>query len=58
MMRKGDRMPDILEYLKNNQTKMEETLLRLVQAESPSKDKNLVDLCGNVLQQEFEDLVG
>jgi hypothetical protein len=32
-------MSEILQYLKKNQSQMEETLYRLVQAESPSKDK-------------------
>ncbi|MFZ3577608.1 M20 family metallopeptidase [Virgibacillus sp. DJP39] len=51
-------MTDILTYLKNNQKNIEETLLQLVEAESPSKNKQLTDQCGLILKQSFEELVG
>ena len=51
-------MSDILSFLHDHQSEMEETLLRLVEAESPSTNKELTDQCGIVLQKEFERLVG
>ncbi|MEQ6390836.1 M20 family metallopeptidase [Bacillaceae bacterium S4-13-58] len=51
-------MSSILTYLKNNQNNMEDTLLQLVKAESPSRNKCLTDQCGLVLQNSFEILVG
>lgn len=51
-------MSDILAYLKAHQNEMEATLLRLVEAESPSHNKELVDQCGKVLKKEFDELVG
>lgn len=51
-------MTRILDYLKEHQKGMEETLLRLVNAESPSHQKKLVDRCGEVLMDEFTKLVG
>lgn len=51
-------MPDIITYLKNHQKDMEETLLKLVEAESPSKNKALTDRCGEVLHGIFDELVG
>lgn len=47
----------IVNYLKEHQSDMEDTLLRLVKMESPSHNKQLVDECGKVLQEEFERLV-
>lgn len=51
-------MPDIITYLKNHQKDMEETLLKLVEAESPSKNKPLADRCGEVLHSLFNELIG
>ncbi|MCT2537091.1 M20 family metallopeptidase [Aquibacillus koreensis] len=51
-------MSKILTYLINNQHDIEETLLQLVEAESPSKNKMLTDKCGLVLKESFETLVG
>ncbi|WP_407269615.1 M20 family metallopeptidase [Radiobacillus sp. PE A8.2] len=50
-------MVNLLNYLKEHQQQMEDTLLRLVEAESPSNDKKLVDQCGVVLQKQFEQLI-
>jgi glutamate carboxypeptidase len=51
-------MPTILEYLKQHTEDMEETLIRLVKAESPSRNKRLSDRCGQVLAGLFDELVG
>jgi glutamate carboxypeptidase len=51
-------MSEILNYLIEHQSEMEETLLKLVKAESPSTNKKLVDACGDVLQAEYEGLIG
>ncbi|MDZ5471325.1 M20 family metallopeptidase [Bacillus sp. 31A1R] len=51
-------MSELLSFLKNHQKEMEDTLLRLVEAESPSNNKVLADQCGVVLQKEFEALIG
>lgn len=51
-------MPTILEYLKQHSTDMEETLVRLARAESPSRNKRLSDRCGRVLADLFNELVG
>lgn len=51
-------MPTILEYLKQHMKDMEETLIRLAEAESPSRNKLLSDRCGQVLAGLFEELVG
>jgi glutamate carboxypeptidase len=50
-------MSDILNYLKEHNSYITETLLRLTKAESPSHTKALVDKCGEVLREEFERLV-
>ncbi|UFT98868.1 M20 family metallopeptidase [Radiobacillus kanasensis] len=50
-------MSSIVDYLKQHQTEIEETLLHLVEAESPSKNKELSDQCGLVLKDEFKRLV-
>lgn len=50
-------MTNILNYLIHSQQEIEETLLKLVKAESPSNNKALVDQCGDVLQEEFHRLV-
>ena len=51
-------MTEILTYLKENQKEIEQTLLNLTKAESPSHDKELVDLCGETLKTEFDMLIG
>jgi glutamate carboxypeptidase len=51
-------LSDMLAFLRDHQSEMEETLKRLVEAESPSTNKELTDHCGLVLQREFESLVG
>ncbi|WP_391207876.1 M20 family metallopeptidase [Psychrobacillus sp. L4] len=51
-------MTRMLDYLKENQSEIEKTLIHLVKAESPSQDKKLVDLCGEVLMEEFTKLIG
>lgn len=51
-------MQTILEYLKQHSKEMEKTLIRLVEAESPSRYKLLSDRCGQVLVELFEELVG
>lgn len=51
-------MTEILTYLKENQKEIEQTLLNLTKAESPSHDKKLVDLCGETLKAEFDMLIG
>lgn len=51
-------MLEIIAYLKNHQKEMEDTLLTLVKAESPSKNKTLADRCGEVLHGLFDELVG
>ncbi|MFF2447993.1 M20 family metallopeptidase [Neobacillus sp. NPDC058068] len=51
-------MSTILDFLKENQESIKESLLRLTSAESPSHTKELVDQCGEVLKAEFESLVG
>lgn len=51
-------LSDMLSYLLARETEMEQTLITLMQAESPSTDKSLVDQCGQVLQAEFTRLVG
>ena len=51
-------MSGILDYLKKNHLSINETLLKLTKAESPSHKKALVDICGEVLRDEFETLVG
>lgn len=51
-------MTMILDYLKENQQEIEKTLINLVEAESPSHDKELVDACGKVLIKEFATLIG
>ncbi|WP_391120179.1 M20 family metallopeptidase [Psychrobacillus sp. L3] len=50
-------MTRMLDYLKEYQKSIEKTLIRLVKAESPSLDKKLVDLCGEVLMEEFTKLI-
>lgn len=50
-------LSNILAYLQDHQQEMENTLLRLVEAESPSRNKDLADICGVVLKNEFEHLV-
>ncbi|QFF98117.1 M20 family peptidase [Psychrobacillus glaciei] len=50
-------MTRMLDYLRENQKSIEKTLIRLVKAESPSQDKKLVDLCGEVLMEEFTKLI-
>ncbi|QDP41469.1 M20 family metallopeptidase [Radiobacillus deserti] len=50
-------MSTIVDYLKQHQAEIEKTLIHLVEAESPSKNKKLTDKCGVVLKQEFERLV-
>lgn len=51
-------MSEIIAYLKKHQENMEETLLRLVKAESPSKNKPMADICGEILSGNFDELVG
>lgn len=51
-------MSDILQFLKKHQGEMENTLLTLVKAESPSNQKELSDQCGLQLKALFEELVG
>ncbi|MDX1807586.1 MAG: M20 family peptidase, partial [Paenisporosarcina sp.] len=51
-------MSDMLDYLKGNQQEIEKTLIQLVNAESPSHDKELVDACGKILMEEFATLIG
>ncbi|TYS63919.1 M20 family metallopeptidase [Bacillus infantis] len=51
-------MSKILSFLKENQTEMIETLLKLTKAESPSYSKSHVDHCGEVLSGEYERLIG
>lgn len=51
-------MSTILTYLHEHQAEIEETLLKLVEAESPSTNKVLTDKCAEVLRAEFERLVG
>ncbi|RHW38038.1 M20 family peptidase [Neobacillus notoginsengisoli] len=51
-------MSKILDYLKENQLSMTETLLALTRAESPSYSKIDVDYCGEVLRNEYTRLVG
>lgn len=50
-------MQTILEYSEQHKNDMKETLIRLVQAESPSRNKLLSDRCGQVLADLFEELV-
>ncbi|MCK6207033.1 M20 family metallopeptidase [Bacillus infantis] len=51
-------MSKILSFLKEHQSEMIETLLKLTEAESPSYSKPLVDHCGEVLSGEYERLIG
>ncbi|MHB1629506.1 MAG: M20 family metallopeptidase [Bacilli bacterium] len=51
-------MRDMLSALKHRQADMEDTLYRLMAAESPSNNKRLVDRCGEILQSEFQRLAG
>ncbi|MCP2034272.1 glutamate carboxypeptidase [Planomicrobium sp. HSC-17F08] len=51
-------MLDILDYLKGQQLEMESALQKLVEAESPSKNKLLADQCGTLLKELFEEIVG
>lgn len=51
-------MANILGYLREHQQEIEKTLINLVEAESPSHDKELVDACGKVLMEEFAALIG
>ncbi|TLS36266.1 M20 family metallopeptidase [Pseudalkalibacillus caeni] len=51
-------MSELLTYLKENEKDIEQTLLKLVTAESPSRNKALTDICGLVLKEEFDRLVG
>jgi glutamate carboxypeptidase len=51
-------MSKILSFLKENQTEMIETLLKLTKAESPSYSKPHVDHCGEVLSEEYARLIG
>lgn len=51
-------MPTILDYLKQHEKEMERTLVRLAEAESPSRNKRLADRCGQVLAGLFKELAG
>ncbi len=51
-------MSEILDYLVQRTSEIEQTLITLIEAESPSLDKQLVDQCGQVLAVEFSALVG
>ncbi|WP_246942365.1 M20 family metallopeptidase [Bacillus pinisoli] len=51
-------MSQVLDYLKANKTNIKDTLIRLTKAESPSLNKQLVDLCGKELKREFTQLIG
>lgn len=51
-------MQTIFGYLEQHKREMKETLIRLVEAESPSRNKLLSDRCGQVLADLFEELVG
>ncbi|WP_251553706.1 M20 family metallopeptidase [Neobacillus muris] len=51
-------MSIILNYLKEQQEAITETLFKLTESESPSIKKVLVDRCGEVLREEFEQLIG
>ncbi|GGK35094.1 hypothetical protein GCM10010965_30080 [Caldalkalibacillus thermarum] len=46
-------MSDILRYLLENQAKMLQNLETLVKAESSSNRKDLVDRCGEIVQEFF-----
>ncbi|PWI58561.1 M20 family metallopeptidase [Sulfoacidibacillus thermotolerans] len=50
-------MTDILPYLLERAKDMENSLIQLIKAESPSTDKRLVDECGQVLASEYSRLV-
>jgi len=51
-------MSEMLHYLTENQQDVYASLAQLVQAESPSDRKNLVDACGQQVQQMFSSLLG
>ncbi|MBL8147846.1 MAG: M20 family metallopeptidase [Anaerolineae bacterium] len=49
-------MPELLTYFQSQRDQMVETLTRLVEFETPTKDKALVDKLGHYLEEEFRAL--
>ncbi|ADI00693.1 M20 family metallopeptidase [Salisediminibacterium selenitireducens] len=48
-------MGGLHKYLKTNEGQMKEDLIRLMEAESPTMDKQAVDACGDVIRGLFKD---
>lgn len=57
-MKGTKNLSQILNYLKENESNILDTLLRLTKAESPSHNKVLVDQCGEILRNEYESFIG